>query len=87
MGYDDNTPLTGVTGGGLPAEIWQEAMARIHEGRPMTPLPMIRPDREARPAPQIAREPVPDAPSPQAPLPDLAERILMDVLGGIFRRN
>ena len=27
MGYDDNTPLTGVTGGGLPADIWREAMA------------------------------------------------------------
>ena len=29
MGYDDNTPLTGVTGGGLPAEIWRETMARV----------------------------------------------------------
>ena len=26
MGYDDNSPLTGVTGGGLPAEIWHEVM-------------------------------------------------------------
>ena len=32
MGYDDNSPLTGVTGGGLPAEIWHEVMARINEG-------------------------------------------------------
>ena len=24
MGYDDNTPLSDVTGGGLPAEIWKE---------------------------------------------------------------
>jgi len=31
MGYDDNTPLTGVTGGGMPAEIWQEVMRRVHE--------------------------------------------------------
>ena len=29
MGYDDNTPLKGVTGGGLPAEIWREAMAPL----------------------------------------------------------
>ena len=42
MGYDDNTPLTGVTGGGLPADIWREAMARIHEGIPISDLPVIR---------------------------------------------
>ncbi|WBU53767.1 transglycosylase domain-containing protein [Paracoccus sp. SCSIO 75233] len=38
MGYDDNTPLTGVTGGGLPAEIWQAVMSEIHEGMPLQPL-------------------------------------------------
>ncbi|WBU55983.1 transglycosylase domain-containing protein [Paracoccus sediminicola] len=38
MGYDDNTPLTGVTGGGLPAEIWQAVMTEIHDGLPMQPL-------------------------------------------------
>lgn len=43
MGYDDNTPLTGVTGGGLPAEIWREVMVRVHEGLPARPLPMISP--------------------------------------------
>ena len=42
MGYDDNTPLTGVTGGGLPSEIWHEVMVRVHEGLPARPLPMIR---------------------------------------------
>lgn len=39
MGYDDNTPLTGVTGAGLPAEIWREAMERIHKGIKAKPLP------------------------------------------------
>ncbi len=43
MGYDDNTPLTGVTGGGLPAEIWYEVMVRVHAGLPARPLPMIAP--------------------------------------------
>jgi 1A family penicillin-binding protein len=43
MGYDDNTPLTGVTGSGLPAEIWREAMMRVHEGVPLNPLPMQGP--------------------------------------------
>ena len=38
MGYDDNTPLKGVTGGGLPAEIWQAVMAEIHDGLPNEPL-------------------------------------------------
>lgn len=43
MGYDNNTPLRGVTGGGLPAEIWRETMAVVHEGMPANPLPMLRP--------------------------------------------
>ncbi len=44
MGYDDNTPLTGVTGGGLPAEIWKETMLRVHEGLKPRPLPMRPPE-------------------------------------------
>ena len=39
MGYDDNTPLRGVTGGGLPAEIWRTAMEEIHLNLTPTPLP------------------------------------------------
>ena len=85
MGYDDNTPLTGVTGGGLPAEIWREAMTRIHEGRPVVPLPMIDPTREVAaplPAERVA------APAPRAPAPDgPIERVLMEVLGGLFRNE
>ncbi len=46
MGYDDNTPLTGVTGSGLPAEIWREAMQRIHKGTAPKPLPHSEPARE-----------------------------------------
>ncbi len=42
MGNDDNSPLTGVTGGSLPAEIWRETMLRIHEELPARPLPMIQ---------------------------------------------
>ena len=40
MGYDDNRPLSGVTGGGLPADIWRETMTRVLAGRPPTILPM-----------------------------------------------
>ncbi|MEJ6396795.1 transglycosylase domain-containing protein [Yoonia sp. 208BN28-4] len=43
MGYDDNSPLTGVTGGGLPADIWRETMTRVLAGRAPTPLPMQTP--------------------------------------------
>ncbi|MCG6111990.1 MAG: penicillin-binding protein [Paracoccus sp.] len=44
MGYDDNTPLQGVTGGGLPAEIWQAVMSEIHDGLPELPLSTVSPD-------------------------------------------
>jgi penicillin-binding protein 1A len=40
MGYDDNRPLSGVTGGGLPADIWRETMTRVLAGRTPTILPM-----------------------------------------------
>ena len=43
MGYDDNTPLNGVTGGGLPAEIWHETMVRVLDGVAPRPLPMAPP--------------------------------------------
>ncbi|AHM03789.1 Multimodular transpeptidase-transglycosylase [Roseibacterium elongatum DSM 19469] len=81
MGYDDNTPLSGVTGGGLPAEIWRQTMEEIHRDLPPRPLPMIDPVAEARPAPQIVEE------QPQGRRPDLAEQILMEVLGGLLGRN
>jgi 1A family penicillin-binding protein len=53
MGYDDNSKLTGVTGGGLPAEIWRETMERVHEGLPVRPLPLIDPTGES---PRIVNE-------------------------------
>ncbi len=43
MGYDDNKPLTGVTGAGLPSDIWREVMLRVHDGVPPRPLPMLEP--------------------------------------------
>ena len=87
MGYDDNTPLTGVTGGGLPAQIWQEVMLRVHEGLPATPLPMDIPAPRAPPVPTYTEEaPVPVDVGPQpvdvTPKPkDPAEQVLQEVLG------
>jgi len=76
MGYDDNRPLSGVTGGGLPAEIWRETMLRVHEGLPPRPLPMSRtPDRP--------REPDLTAPRPgRTPRDNTVEGILRRLLGG-----
>ena len=56
MGYDDNTPLTGVTGGGLPAEIWRETMVRVHDGLAPRPLPMKEPTPIAVPEVQPQRQ-------------------------------
>ena len=53
MGYDDNTPLVGVTGGGLPAEIWHEVMLRIVDGQSPVDLPMIIPKPRALPQAQV----------------------------------
>ena len=76
MGYDDNTPLKGVTGGGLPAEIWRETMLRVHEGLAPRPLPMLRP------APRPAPPPIP-APQRRAPLAggNPIENILRSIFG------
>ena len=78
MGYDDNTPLKGVTGGGLPAEIWQETMVRVHEGIDPKPLPMLRP--QPRPAPT----PAPQNQQRRAPLAsgNPIENILRSIFGG-----
>lgn len=84
MGYDDNTPLTGVTGGGLPAEIWHETMVRVHDGLQPKPLPM----REPPGAPQPQRQPQPQQPRAAAPaqggggLGAVVDQVLRDIFGG-----
>jgi len=80
MGYDDNTPLSGVTGGGLPAEIWQETMSRIHADIPPTPLPMIVPEARQAPVAGGGQGAATQA-QPTAPM-DPIEQILRD-LGGV----
>ncbi|WP_208351594.1 transglycosylase domain-containing protein [Pseudaestuariivita rosea] len=75
MGYDDNTPLRGTTGGGLPADIWRETMARVHSGLPANPLPMSNPE-----PPQVAEQPR----EPQRRTNDPVERVLMEVLNDIL---
>ncbi|MBN2631770.1 MAG: PBP1A family penicillin-binding protein [Rhodobacteraceae bacterium] len=57
LGYDDNTPLKGVTGGGLPADIWKEVMVRVHDGLPPKPLPMLIPEPKLPPGGSYAPSP------------------------------
>lgn len=80
MGNDDNSPLTGVTGGGLPAEIWRETMIRVHEGMPARALPMVAPER---PAPRET----PRTPAPQAPQSGPLDDAIRGILGSIFGGN
>ncbi len=63
MGYDNNEPLTGVTGGGIPAEIWHQVMADITADMEPSPLPMIRPEELPASAGAGADGSVPTAPS------------------------
>jgi penicillin-binding protein 1A len=48
MGNDDNTPLHGVNGGGLPARIWRDFMSQAVKGAGprATPKPVRKPDPE-----------------------------------------
>ena len=84
MGYDDNTPLAGVTGSGLPAEIWHEAMLRIHEGLPVRPLPMIEPTpprQVAQPQPQQQQQPAQPESQGGNVLENALNQLLRDILG------
>ncbi len=74
MGYDDNTPLTGVTGGGLPAEIWHETMVRVHEGLEPHRLPMLRPAPKPAPSQSVPRR--------QRDSGNAIENILRGIFGG-----
>ncbi len=39
VGNDDSTPMNKITGGTIPARIWQSFMAPAHQGLPMASLP------------------------------------------------
>jgi len=91
MGNDDNTPLTGVTGGGLPADIWHEVMTRVEEGQPETPLPVISPDQMPPPeypgqtysagGPLASGGDGQNAPQ-QQPVEDVLTEVLRKIFGG-----
>jgi membrane peptidoglycan carboxypeptidase len=84
MGYDDNSPLTGVTGGGLPADIWHETMKRVQEGLPSNPLPMLRPAVPPRVPGNVAQS---SSDSGARQNNDKAQNVLGDILSSIFGKN
>jgi penicillin-binding protein 1A len=80
MGYDDNTTMAGVTGGGMPAEIWHEVMVRVEEGMVPRNLPMI--------VPEIRSPPTQSAPAePQQAAPLAAEDPITSLLRDIVEGN
>lgn len=75
MGYDDNTPLSGVTGAGLPSDIWREVMLRVHDGLPPRPLPMQAPASGAVASGEVVF-------TPQGSGGSLIEDLLRGIFGG-----
>ncbi|MFT5798885.1 MAG: penicillin-binding protein 1A [Candidatus Azotimanducaceae bacterium] len=82
MGYDDNTKLKGVTGGGLPADIWRETMQRVHANVPVKPLPMQVPEPLQQVDTQPQRRPTNDRSQR-----GVIENLLFDLLGGSGNGN
>lgn len=78
MGYDDNTPLTGTSGSGLPAEIWRETMARVEDGLPIRPLPVVVPER-----PIVTAQ----LPAPVRGVETAVRTVVQNVLQGLFGRD
>ena len=69
VGHDDDRPIPGLSGSGLPAEIWRRFMADAHDGLQVKQLPGVS-GFQPRP---VAREiaPAPEGkPARQAPKPN-----------------
>ncbi|MEP2027358.1 MAG: transglycosylase domain-containing protein [Paracoccaceae bacterium] len=85
MGYDDNTPLSGVTGGGLPAEIWHEVMVRVLDEQPPHPLPITNPAVASQ---MVGGEfPTDDRQTQRASGGSFMDRLVRDIFGGGNRKE
>jgi len=77
IGNDDNRPLPGTAGGGLPARIWRSFMAEAlgtTPARPAPAVPLYKADQETNAATANMTEPAappPEEPAP-APVPEVA---------------
>ncbi|WP_082733687.1 transglycosylase domain-containing protein [Polycladidibacter hongkongensis] len=69
LGNDNNKPMKKVTGGGLPAQIWHDAMEAAHKGIPVGPLPGVA-MRSGGQLPKILQ------PGKQVPVPIAAKAVL-----------
>jgi penicillin-binding protein 1A len=70
VGNDDDSPMKKVTGGGLPAEIWNRFMRAALAGSTPVPLPTVQWERApglADPSPPLASGPAPINPGGGAP--------------------
>lgn len=77
VGNDDNRPLRGISGGGLPARIWRDFMARA--GQSAVPAP-------GRPRPKTAPPRDPDGPIEPLDLPEIPD-LPIDLSGTDVRIN
>jgi penicillin-binding protein 1A len=74
IGNDDNSPLPGTAGGGLPARIWRSFMAEALGTAPApaaASVPLYKADREPEANVQEPAAPPPEEPAP-APVPEVA---------------
>jgi penicillin-binding protein 1A len=70
IGNDDNRPLPGTSGGGLPARIWRRFMADALDTRPArrpARVPLSQTDRQDEPA--NVQAPTPESPTTVQPAP------------------
>lgn len=74
IGNDNNTPLRGINGGGLPARIWRDFMSQAVKGA------------APRAAPKPVRKPDPEGPIEPLDLPDLPD-IPVDIGNSDVRIN
>ena len=85
VGNDDNSPMKKVTGGGLPAEIWNRFMRAALAGSTPMPLPAIQWERTVptpEPGPAVASGPVPIGPG-AATAPPAASGPMVLNAGGV----
>ena len=76
VGNDDNSPLPGTAGGGLPARIWRDFMTEALGARAAptaAPVPLTQADRgdenSSAPANDVAPEPAVPVDTPPVPAP------------------
>ncbi len=78
VGNDDNRPLPGTSGGGLPARIWRSFMSEalgIRPARRTAPVPLSQADRDPDPVEtnQVVETPEVPVETPPPPTPEVPE--------------